>query len=447
MKAFIDSMVYLHYRSIEHIDLAAVLGVKTVSLIIPRITLRELDKHKNTHRSGKIRDRARKVLQKIERWTAGEEVRPGVSAEFLPVTPSVDYAKLGLNPDWNDDVLIATVFQYKASHPDEVVILVTQDSGPRMTASHLGLNAVELPPEYRLPIEPDPLEAENRELARTIEKLQNALPRLIVCFAGSDEPESHARFFLRPPPGSMEDQIARKLDELRAKLPKQHPPEAIPPKEKSSMSVLQSQLVALSHIDPIAPEEYERYNQGVDTYLNAYGQYMRDTWELQAATRRSIRFEIEIRNTGTAPAGDVDVHLHFPDGFRLFSEDDLGEIPKEPRPPRRPRTRMQMMMDSIGRIPTFDFPRPSLPGFEMPTSFKIKRTGSYDVTDHFTRIKHGDNVILPEMFLTFDSYESASSFSCDYVIRPANLPEPITGQLHFVIEREDANNRMDTDAE
>jgi hypothetical protein len=447
MKVFIDSMVYLHYRSIEQIDLALLFGVESVSVVIPRVTLRELDKHKNTHRSSKIRDRAQKVLQKIERWTAGQELRPGVSAEFLPLIPSVDYAKLGLNPDWNDDVLIATIFQYKADHPGEVVTLITQDSGPRMTASCLGIKTFELPAEYKLPFEPDPLEAENRELARTIERLQNALPQLIVCFAGSEEPESHARFILLPPPDSMEEEIARKLDELRAKLPKLQPLEPTPQKKISSMLALKSQLAALNSIGGIAPEEYERYNKDVDAYLTNYQEYMQATWELRAAVRRSIRFEIEIRNTGTAPADDVDVQLHFPHGFRLFSGDDLLKIPKEPRPPIKPRTRMQMITDSIGQIQPFDFYRPSIANFKMPTSFRIKRTGSYDVTDHFTRIKHGAKVVLPEMSLTFDSYESASSFNCDYVIQPANLPEPITGQLHFIVEKKDAKNRIDTDYE
>ncbi len=108
---------------------------------------------------------------------------------------------------------------------------------------------------------------------------------------------------------------------------------------------------------------------------------------------------------------------------------------------------MQMMTDSIGHIPHLDLARPSLPDFRMTSSFSIERTDSYDVRDHFPRIKHGDRVPLPEMFLTFDSYESAGSFSCQYTIRPANLPTPITGDLHFVIEKENANKTMDGDEE
>ena len=433
MRVFIDCMVYLHYRNLEDLDLPSMLRNDNVFVVVPRITLRELDKHKNTHSSSRIRDRARRILQKIERWTTERgNVRPGMSAEFFPATPSIDYARYGLNPEWSDDILIASVLHYKKDHPEEEVILIIQDSGPKLTATQLGIKVFALPQEYKLPPEPDPLEVENRELSRALARLQNALPQLLACFAGSEEPKTYARFFLQTPPESMGEEIKRTIDEFRHKLPKQYPPEPRPPTKRQTIYEF---VDSLKYIDPIPSEEYERYNKGVDTFLADYESYMRETWEAKAAAKRSIRFQIEIRNIGTAPADDVDVEFHFPDGFQLFTEDDWPDLPKEPRPPRKPMTRMQIMTDSIGRIPNFSFPSPSAPHFTIQTSFTIKRTNSYDVTDHFARIKHGAQVTVPELFLAFDSYESASSFNCDYTIRPANLPDPITGQLHFVIEK------------
>jgi hypothetical protein len=244
----------------------------------------------------------------------------------------------------------------------------------------------------------------------------------------------------------MEHEITRKIEELRTKLPKQRPPQATPPDPKSPISLEQTALAGLNYTDPIPAEEYERYNQGVDEYLRSYERYMRDTWEAQAAMGRSIRFEIEIRNTGTAPAEDVDVLLHFPDGFRLFLRED-PDIPQKPHPPRKPRTGNQIVLDSIDRISHPDLAMPSPPYFKMPSSFSIERTQSYDVRNHFPRIKHGDRVAFPEMFLTFDSYEAAAPFSCRYTISPTNLPTPITGDLHFVIKKENANKAIGSDEE
>jgi hypothetical protein len=106
-----------------------------------------------------------------------------------------------------------------------------------------------------------------------------------------------------------------------------------------------------------------------------------------------------------------------------------------------------MIYDSIGDIPHLNLWSPTVADFKMPSSFNIKRTGSYTVTDHFARIKHGGAVKLHKLFLTFDPHEAARSFHCDYTIRPANLPDPVRGRLHFVIEYEDANNTIDRDEE
>jgi len=442
MKVFIDSMVYLHYRNLEELDLPTMLCTQGVSIVVPRITLRELDKHKNMHPLSRIRNRARRILRKIERWTAeGKEVRPGVSAEFFPTAPAIDFARHGLNPNWNDDMLIASVLQYKLDHPQEEVALITQDSAPKLTATHLGIKVFQLPEEYKLPEEPDPLEQENRELSRTLARLQNALPQIVVCFAGTEEPEAYAKFVLPSPPEPMEEEIKRTIEELKRKLPKQHPPKpAARDKRKTIQQAIEAHLAGLNYMNVIPVEEYERYNKGVDAFLAEYERFLRETWERRASMLRSIQFQIEIRNVGTTPADDVDVEFDFPDGCHLSTTEDLPDLPKEPRPPRKPMTRIELMTNSIFPLSSLSFSSPSVPDFELPGSFNIERTNSLKVTGHFGRIKHGAKVALPELSLTFDSYESASSFKCNYSIRPANLPDAVTGQLHFVIEKEDDGN-------
>lgn len=440
MKVFLDCMIYLHYRYIVEIDLLSLLNTEKITIVIPRITLHELDIHKNTNQSKKVRDRARSILKKIENWTSGEaSLRQGISFEFFNVVPTTNYEKHGLNPHWNDDILIATILEYSRTYSGEQIVLITQDSGPLLTAIQLGITVKKLPEKMKLPEELDPLEVENRKLTKTLEKLQNALPQLTVCFAGSKDPESYRRFSIHLPMDKMDDEIAGKIDDLRSKLPKQYRPKASPQALQDSLTA--QYLSMMNSLDPIMPKEYERYNRDVDAYLSAYEKYMRETWAFESALLRTINFQIEIRNTGSAPAEDVDVHIQFPDGFILMTKDSLPYPPKEPHPPRAPRTRMQIALDeSIDHIPNFTIPSTSIADLEIPTSFNIERTGSYTVTDNFMRIKHGSSVELPEMYLTFDSFESANSFNCEYTIRPENLPEPLKGKLHFVIEK----NRKET---
>lgn len=83
---FLDTNVYLHCRSVEEIDWLQLIGADSVEIVVPRVTLHELDKQKNSHASSKLRERARSVLKKLEAWLANEdqEIRPGVKVRLHP---------------------------------------------------------------------------------------------------------------------------------------------------------------------------------------------------------------------------------------------------------------------------------------------------------------------------------------------------------------------------
>lgn len=437
---FIDTMIFLHYKPIEEVDWENILGAEKITIVIPRITIRELDKEKNTHKQKRIREKAKKVLNKIEKWMQNEEpIRPAVNMVYYDSIPNLAFEKYGLNPNWNDDYLLATMLQYKNDNPTTDIYLISQDSGPRLTAQHLGIPVLEMPQELMLPVVVDPTESENLELKRTLAKLQLALPHLVVCFAGSEPPESHAKYYLQSPLKPIDKELEDKLIEIRKKYPKCNQPASKQTNNAGTVTTMAALLAVQSTLLRIQPEEYERYNNDVDKYITSYEQYMRESWRLKEIERRTIQFQIEIRNIGTAPADDVDLYFYFPDGFELQNEDGLQPPPKEPKPPVEPRTQAQIMAESLNmmlRYPGLAIPRPFFQGIRSPSSFSLKRTKSYELTDHAHRIKHGDCMLLPELSLTFDSFETAASFSCEYTIRPANLPEPLMGNLHFIIEKE-----------
>lgn len=429
MHLFFDTMTYLHYRGLDEVDLAALAGTFPHAVLFPRVTLRELDKHKSQNRSPRAQDKARRSLRRIEEWVRSGFVREGVAAEYYSMLPAIDYPSIGLDSTWADDVLIATVLQYRSDHPDVEVALVTDDTGVRLKARQLGLDVRALPEEWRLKPEPDAAEVENRELAKQLEAIQNAQPKLAVRIKVGETSSPHATFTIGPPPVLNDAAVAAKLEELKAEFPKQHPS---PPTSQETTGDALKALAALGAFAGISTEEYERYNMGVDEFLREYADYIREAWAANVISSRTINFQIEIRNSGTSPADDVDVHLHFPDGFTLSTEEP--EIPEAPRPPHAPRTAMEMLQASVAYSSALRYPTIGAHDY-APSSFSIRRTSSYDVDDHFQRVKHGGSVVLPEMFLTFDSFEDARSFSCHYTVRPANLPEAVVGDLHFVVKK------------
>ena len=429
---FLDTMVFLHYKPINQVDFDRLFNVNKVIILIPRITLRELDEQKNTNPKSKIRSRAKNNLSNIEKWLkSNEPIRENVFVKYYSNMPiDVNFKSHGLNENWNDDILLATVFQYKLENPIEDVCFISQDTGPKLTAKHLHIDSIQLPDEYKLPVVVDSKEKEILELKKTIEDLQTAVPEISVCFAGDNKHQTHKKFKMQSPSSNIEENIQALLSELKEKHPKQYP--------DNSTSVKKTLIFDFIN-NAISQDEYDRYNKEIKGYYEDYEKYLNDKWKFQEVQKRTIPFQIEIHNTGKIPADDVDVYLYFPDGFELFEEDDLPTLPDKPKPPNLPRTPIEILnsfrIDSIYSR-NFDMPDILTQRTNYISNFKITKTDSYKINDKFDRIKHGDYAILPELVIVFDSYENAKSFSCDYIIRPANLPKAVMGKLNFVIEKD-----------
>ncbi len=429
LNVFLDTMVYLHYIPIKQIDFCSTFNTSIVTLLVPRVTFKELEKHKAAHTLSRTRERSRQVLSFLEsQIESGSSVRAGVLIKFIPQMPQVDMETYGLNPAWNDDLLIASVLDYKEHNPSVETVVVTDDTGARLTCHNLGIRTVGLPEKYRLPPELDEREKENQRLQRELQKIQNALPKITVGFA--DGLSSKWHLSLEQPDEVDEPRITDTLSQLKKEFPE------LP----TGSSILQQSLkLSGSNLlpDMIPEDEFDRYNKDRIAYFTNYEHYMRAMVVSGNLVKRSIRFTIAISNSGSAPADDVDVRLNFPNGFVLYTKNDIPSFPDEPKLPTKPQNSLQMLQS---RLASFNLnpPRVLVPEFSPQSSFQLRKTNSYEIKDHFTRIKHGFTKELPELFLTFDSYADARSFNCDYEISTGNLPEPVQGKLHFVVEKDSA---------
>jgi hypothetical protein len=430
-------MIYLHCVPIEQIDFCKFFGVESATIHVPRVTLKELEKHKDSHSSSRTRNRSRSVLSFIEEKIADNQpVRDGVEIKFVPQFPDIDFAKHDLNPAWNDDVLIATVLQFCNDIANLPTTLITHDTAARLTCRHLKIDTCQLDDKYKLPAELDETEKENQRLKRQIQKIENSMPKIVVGFA--EDYSDTARFQIKPPDEIDENSIATTMAAVRESVPKiDRPPpkpEQEPDKTERHLSALHAKFGGMNR-NSIADEEYARYENDRNKYFERYESYLRKQVDSGNVIKRMIRFKIVVLNDGSAPAEDVDVSFHFPDGFSLHEIDELPDLPGEPNPPAEPRTPTEMIQSRIGRFDIGSIGRLNVPSFQPPSSFSKKRSNSYDIEDHSRRIKHGFQMELPELFLIFDSYETARSFNCDYEVRVGNLPDPISGKLNLVIEK------------
>ncbi|MDJ0662678.1 MAG: hypothetical protein QNJ42_24815 [Crocosphaera sp.] len=151
--------------------------------------------------------------------------------------------------------------------------------------------------------------------------------------------------------------------------------------------------------------------------------------------------EISILNFGTYPAEDIDVYMHFPDGFTLDKLDNFPNKPQKPQPPSEPvpRTMSERMNDRL-LLNLSSLSIPSLPPIKDSqnrtpsniSSVDIRRSNSYNVTLHVGKLKQHTLETIDEMTITFNSIDQVSSFSIDYQLIAANIPNPVYGKLHVI---------------
>src|SRR5690606_2359913 len=107
------------------------------TIVLAPIVIAELDKHKY-NQNRKISARARKLLPRIEAII--ENSSPcRYSLKFITRRPSDEtFLNHNLDKKEHDDSLLATILEHSVELTD-VVILITNDSGPRLKARTLNI--------------------------------------------------------------------------------------------------------------------------------------------------------------------------------------------------------------------------------------------------------------------------------------------------------------------
>jgi len=97
---FIDTNIFLHCQPIEDIPWKDILDVEEAVICIAPIVIEELDDKKDSHRLSKIRERARKALQLIERSVSKDDfrVREEVGLQCMR-EPDISFSEYGLRSD------------------------------------------------------------------------------------------------------------------------------------------------------------------------------------------------------------------------------------------------------------------------------------------------------------------------------------------------------------
>ncbi len=428
LSAFLDTNTFLHFPRPDQLDWPELLQATDVRLIIAPVVIRELNRHKDFPTSNKTRERAATVLRMLDKWSDEPSpvlIRKSVELQFRVQDPLIDFAAFNLSRDILDDHLIATILEHRIGADQDTLVLVTADVGLKLKAKTHQITVFRLPANLRLPDEVLPEEKRRRELETELKRLRDRSPQLRLLF---DNHEPHVKVQL--PFSDQPTLETLSAIELRTKHPKMQVP-------KPALS-RQSEMF-LASLNEISPEDIEKYNQQLEKFYAAFEEYTSNLKFLYALRGRMICVNILAENDGTCPAQDVHVFVHFPDGFDLLTEDTLPKEPPRPKPPHKPETPAETMARAFQVPSLYSFsPHLNVPSMTTgPANVSrpsIRRTKSYDVEVSITVLRHGFSEALDPLYLIFESRKSIRSFTIDYRIHAANLPDPSVGQLHFIVD-------------
>jgi rRNA-processing protein FCF1 len=424
---YLDTNTFLHYQLFTEVDWCEELKSSCVVLIVCSAVLSELDKKKFSDSDSRIRNRAKKVISKLSEIASQNEVRTNVQLLFLTNEPKIQWEHEGLDPGIIDDRIIGTILSEEGTKRGAV--LMTADLGLRLKAQARGIQCHTLSEQMMLPTK-TPEEEEIGKLRERLQRFEHRLPKLSLKLLSQGKIADFAEFSLKKLAPLTQADIEAEVAKIRNQQQKFVPP------SRGVGAVLASLSAGFPQ------SEIDRYNKEIEEYAKQVRDYLKGKWVHRELLSRTLRLRFALVNNGSSPGEDIDIFLHFPDGFKLVDNEGLPKGPTAPQQPTPPRTMIEMFQD-MGRLNIPYLPRisPSVINPhtrpDVPKGPLIKKTNSYEVSFSVQRLKHGLQTIFDPLFTVFPSIESVCSFGIDYRVLAANLPGEIKRDVHVILKVED----------
>lgn len=438
---FLDTNVLLHYRRIEEIDWLSLSGSTDVVIVLCPAVIRELDHLKVGHPQKKFRKRAQEIVAMLHRRlnaSSDEPIREKIRFEFMVADPVLDFAEQKLRPELPDDWLIASSIAWKTDHPNDEIKIVTADLGVSLKAKTKAIPTLFPLETDKIVDEIDADEKRILQLQKELAEARNCQPRLTLCFYGETPAAKFLKIQLSSPSAFDAKRASETMDRIRLEYELLPPPDRFGRIKLSERQIRRNQLSGWP-LQSISKWDAERYNSELQRFYQDYEAYLRVVHDQENQQRLNATLEIGLENDGAAPAEDIDVHLHFPDGFKLFNSDEF--VPKQPKAPEAPVVPGTFNFATAFKVPALHnlaLTPQTIRGISPPSNVSsptIKRTNSYDVRSHITKAKHGYVLQLATLVVVFDTYESAGSFTIRYYLSAANLPKAAQGELSVAVEK------------
>ena len=186
-------------------------------------------------------------------------------------------------------------------------------------------------------------------------------------------------------------------------------------------------------------QRIKKYNASLDTYYSGIEKYLSDVAEFENFRRRSAQLNLVLFNDLPESLKSLYISIHFPGNVRVYYEDNLPEKPITPPPPEEPD--LDMLFDPI-RLPFVPVPNElsSVTDLKMrgrnPAPLEVRWNKGWDVIYSIREIDRNTQIPFNPLFITFNSFDHATSFRINYRITVASASYEQLGDLEIVVRKE-----------
>lgn len=444
--AFLDTNIFLHFQFFTEIPWNKVLQVKSITLVIPPIIPKELDKHKYNHASERLKERANKVTKKLaELLRAKTEVRPKVEVLFERIEPQNEFDKYHLSKESQDDYLIASILRFQEETGNSA-ILVTNDLSLMIKAQLLNIDVFELPEQYKNKAEENLDKKKIKKLETEIRELKNLSPKLKLSVSKCEK--SSVKKITK-------GEKMKEIDRIKIEFPKYEVPELpkdfakeqrklflkasgvdisrflFPDEDKIELHLINGKVIS------VYPNEIKFYNSDLEKFYTEYGEYLNKKSTVIELRLRTIMFQVSLTNSGTLPAKDVKVSLTFPEKFQVTTNVENFSYPEEIKPPQLLNISNKNKSSNYFNNYLFN---PPIPNFKLKNKLdeiKIENIENRVSAEfQFIKINHGYSIESPKiLYITFPKNHIIKPFQIQYKITAENIPQAIEGKLNVKIDK------------
>ena len=409
---FLDTNILIHFTSIEQIPWREELQTDEFVIVIAKVVIDELDKHKRSTKS-RIANRVRAVIKDLLEIENGGNFKGRMPIQIQLKKPAqAIYIDHELDKDEADDRLLAAILEYKSDNPEADVYLVTDDAGSTLKGRLLGISILSLNEKYLLKEEDDQI----KQLQKEIIELKNAKPVLNLVFPDGSKVLNHS---------ISASNFEKFAEEYIAKLRQDYP------LVKQDVASSEYEKIILRTWSPLNFKTVDEYNYQIEKFYREYEDYLFENVDHFRKVHLTIKLDLKLINTGTAAADDIDVDIEMQNIFDVEKSAPKLDDKWEPRVPSKPGRReldednSQYQLVAVSRNPPISLKGKGYPGIQKGETCKV----NFDIES----LKHGQEFSLKEIYLTFRSYEEVKGFQIKYTISVRNLTKHTTGVLNVNI--------------